>query len=66
MVGRGLVLSQQRAIIERRPAGRYVSVWKAEYPGNPALQALHPDDPDWVASFAPFEASVVMEVDVDP
>jgi hypothetical protein len=60
------VVEQQQGIIEQLPAGHYVSGWTGSYPGNPVLAALHRDDPNWVAMFAPFEDTEVVDLDIIP
>lgn len=60
--GEGRMLQQQRAIIDQLPAGHWVSVWKAVYPGNPELFALHPDEEE----FLPWKASAVVHLDIEP
>jgi hypothetical protein len=62
----GLTVAQQKAIIDQLPAGRYVSLYTFDYAGNPTLQALHPDDPDWVAFFAAFSFTSVVYLDIVP
>jgi hypothetical protein len=59
-----LLVSRQKAIIDQLPAGRYVSWFTVRYPGNPELQALHPDDPEWVAVFSAFESDSVVYLDI--
>jgi hypothetical protein len=64
--GAGLTLSQNRDVIDQLPAGRYVSLFIESYPGDPVLQAIHPDDPDWVSYFSAYEFSSVIYLDIVP
>jgi hypothetical protein len=57
---------EQKGLIDQLPAGHYVSLWKGAYPGNPALQKLHPDDPDWVSLFAAWESWAVIDLEIVP
>jgi hypothetical protein len=61
-----LALTQQRGVIEELPPGHYISLWTTQYPGNPELQALYPDDPDWVGFFSPFDDSAIVYLDIVP